>query len=139
MIREFYAVTATSIYHAVSDDHGRAVATKIAVKGHSRIPVGAILERGTMIAIRENLVAYDPGMTSRPIELVNTKDWGGHSSAIVALFLDVRSAARCFQYPDPQPYDKRWLRETKVVIAAIGENNPAFYVDEEHRRALAEL
>ncbi|MCL4403749.1 hypothetical protein M1432_00105 [Patescibacteria group bacterium] len=138
MIREFYAVTATSIYHAVSDDHGRAIATKIAVKGHSRIPVGNRLERGTMIAIRENLVAYDPGITGRPIELVNTKDWGGHSSAIVALFLEVRNAARCFQYPDPRPYDERWLEETKKVVAAIGENHPAFYVDEERRHALAE-
>lgn len=94
MLHVFYAVTLTSLYE-VKDRRNSTdpspVAKKIALKGESNIPIGSELENGTMIAITCQIQAYIPeggGMTSiqRRIEDVNTRYWGGHSSAIVALF-----------------------------------------------------
>ena len=136
MLHEFWATTTTSVYH-VFDDAGQGTTQKIALKGSSDISVGHILKDGTMIAICKALIAYSPeaeGMLSptatfeRRIEYVSPAYYGGHSSAIVALFLNEAAARECLAAEDLQPCDPRWITETREVIAAIGEGHPAFEV-----------
>lgn len=136
MIHQFYAVTMTSVYF-VKDrrckDNPCPFARKIALKGESKLLVGAELENGTMIAIIKQLQAYIPeggGLTSfqRRIEDVNTRYWGGHSSYIVALFTTKKKAMRCFAHSDLQPCDQHWIEETKQVISKIGKDHPSFEV-----------
>src|SRR3989344_5269279 len=130
MLHRFYAVTLTSIYLVKdrrSKDDPCPVAKKIAIKGdiqsvtQNKIAIGTELKNGTMIAITHQLQAYIPeggGMTSfcRKIEGVNTRWWGGHSSAIVALFTQKKDAMKCLSNSDLEECDPRWINSTKSVI-----------------------
>ena len=135
-LRSFYAVTETSVYF-VKDRRSASdpspVAIKIALKGESRIAIGTELQNGTMIAITTQLQAYIPeggGITSfeRKIEKVNSQWWGGHSSAIIALFTSKKKAMDCFNAPDLIRCDPRWIEDTKTVTEKIGEDHRAFEV-----------
>lgn len=136
MLRVFYAVTLTSVYkvkYRRNSTDPSPVATKIALKDESSISIGSELENGTMIAITHQLQAYIPeggGITSfqRKIEDVNTYYWGGHSSAIVALFTNKIEALKCLKQKDFKPCDPRWVNETKKVIEKIGDSHPSFYI-----------
>ncbi len=138
MLEEFYAVTtsptSTSVYHVRRGigDEGYAVAEKIALRGESPAPVGQKLG-SVLIAICKCLVPFIPeggGITSynREIESVNTAYWGPSSSLIVALFVDRVSAMRCFESSNLVAHDRRWIKDTKAVIAAVGDDHPRFTV-----------
>lgn len=136
MLQEFFAVTETSVYHAVAmGENGYPSATKIALKGESEIPIGEELKHGTMIAVCDRLIAYIPegggyyGSIQPKIEMVNTRYWGGHSSPIVALFMAKEEALECLRVDGLQPSDSRWkAQKTLQVVQAIDEDNSAFYV-----------
>jgi len=138
MLHLFYAVTLTSVYEVKAKDRdGCPSATKIALRGESHIKVGEKLEKSMMISIGSNLTAFIPEgsgwispMTTveRRMENVNTFYHGGQTSQIVALFKSKKSAMLCFGQDNLQPYDSRWKIATKGVLAAIGENHPAFNI-----------
>ena len=134
MLREFFAVTRTSIYHVKA---GGPTATKIAVRGPSDVALGGMLHGGTMIAICAMLVAYIPegsgviapvSTFERRIEKVSSRYFGGHSSPIVALFFTKEEALACFREENLQDCDARFEDETRAVCDAIGEDHPDFYV-----------
>jgi hypothetical protein len=135
MLEKFYAVTMTSIYCVEFDkERHQAKATKIALKGVSNLGVGAILD-GPMMAVTKWLQFYIPeggGLTSfqRKVEMVNTRYWCGHTSGIVALFLDEESARNCWLNLDLSLCDSRWIDSTREVIVAIGHEHPVFEVCE---------
>ena len=136
VIREFYAVTETQVYHVkdhMSTDDPAPVARKIALIGKSDVQVGSVLANGTMLAITTRLQMYVPeggGITSfeRRIEKVNTGYWGGHSSDIVALFRSRRKATQCLGSGKLVPSDPRWLEETKKILSEIPDDHPTIYV-----------
>ena len=131
-LKEFFAVTETSVYRVTMEDSLPAVATKISLRGSSRVAVGEKFS-GPMLAICNQLITYIPeggGLTSfqRNIESVNTRWWTGNSSPIVALFKDEKSALECSSQKDLKPCDERCLKETIEVLRAIGESHPAFSI-----------
>jgi len=130
----------------MSDAEPYPRAIKIALNGESRIPVGAALEDGTMLAIGRRLQAYMPDGQSmmssfatveRRIEHVSPQWLGGYSSDIVALFLDEEAAWRCFWEEGLKPFDPRWVESTRQTLQAIGEDHPAFYVHAPREQELA--
>lgn len=148
MVREFFAVTMTSVYHVTMEDEVTAVATKIALKGKSGFPVGHRLSRGNMIAIGERLLAYIPeggGLTSQVVfhernpEMINTYYHGDMTSRVVGFFRVRDEAIECIGQPDLKPYDERWLESTRAVIAEIGDKHPTFYICRSGSLALPEL
>lgn len=132
-ITDFYATTLTSVYHVRAKDPLYPTAEKIALRGKSEVGVGGKLQKGTMLAVCDQLILYIPeggGYTSfeRRIEKVNSRYWGENSSPIVGLFLTATEAVDCLASADLQPADTRWLSETKNVLEVIGDDHPCIYV-----------
>ena len=136
MLREFFAVTRTSVYHVMA---GKPAAEKIAMKRESSVVIGDTLQNGTMIAICTLLISYipegkdphvrgDESVFQREIEKVDPIYWGGHSSAIVALFKTKDGALACFKIENLRMCDSRFEDETLAVCKAIGDEHPDFYV-----------
>jgi len=136
MIREFYAVTSTSLYRVVDsdpEDRGRPTATKISCRSDSRIPVGGKIGGGELLSIGKQLIPFIPeggGTTSyeRRIELVNVRYWVMNSSFIVGLFLDEKVAQGCFASKGLERADPRWRKETEEVLASIPDDHPTLVV-----------
>ncbi|HEY4526074.1 MAG TPA: hypothetical protein VJL32_03190, partial [Candidatus Paceibacterota bacterium] len=129
----------------VGEDDPYPRATKIVLRGPSKVPVGKWLVGSTMIAVCKSLIAYTPGKFSlasplagveRRIEHVNRAFWGGGTSKIVALFLTEGEARECFAQADLQPCDPRWTTSTRQVLAEIGEGHSAFEICHDPRYAL---
>ncbi len=136
MLEEFYVTTNTSVYHVEYDKkHNQAKATKIALKGESKVKLGQVLD-GPMVAIARWLQFYVPeggGLTSyeRKLEMINTKWWFGNTSNIVALFFEEEKARSClFDNNDLFSCDPRWLDSTRKVVDAIDHKHPVFEVCE---------
>lgn len=130
MLKEFFAVTETSVYHVVSEP---LTATKIALSGESRAGMGYQMKGGEMLSVGLMLIRFIPegggySTFQRDLGNVNTRYWGDNSSKIVALFLDREQALDCLKMADRLPYDRRWAAETKEVLAAIGGNHPTISI-----------
>ncbi len=134
MIERFYAVTTTSLYEvsAEKDGLGIPLVVKLALKGASLVKVGGRLHNGRLIAVtRLGLILYDeefprPGRRQR-IEEVSFIFWGGNTSPIIGLFLDIQEAIICFNcLPNVKFGDKRWQKETQEVLDSIGDHHPVF-------------
>jgi hypothetical protein len=50
------------------------------------------------------------------------------TSVVTALFLDKKLAMECLSAKNRVQCDKRWIEETKKVLAAIGEEHPYFSI-----------
>ncbi|MAF20070.1 MAG: hypothetical protein CMI55_00100 [Parcubacteria group bacterium] len=131
---EFFAVTTTSVY-CVSDEReektGFPIVEKIAMKKgvESRISVGGRLKKGHFVGITQHGIGlYDedhPRAGKRQtINNVNTLFWGGHTSAIVALFLNKKEAIVCLN-SEVSP-DLTWEDKTKETLKVIGYKHPVF-------------
>src|SRR5438552_16445424 len=97
MLKEFFAVTRTSVYHVRDDSRQGASAVKMALRGGSDIPVKTDIARGGMIAICHNLQAFVPERHGKshvqdyvkgPPKKDLAGSWDLHTSGIVALFVD---------------------------------------------------
>jgi hypothetical protein len=97
------------------------------------LPVGTKINDGTMLAIADCLQFYFPeghSMLSpqtsveRRLEYVNTMWWKTGTSLIVALFLAEEEALSCFNQPELEECDQRWIDKTKEVIKMIGDDHP---------------
>ena len=134
-LQAFFAVTLTSLYHVEAAGPFQAKATKVAMRESSAFPVGRELCEGQMLSIGRELQAFRPegGNPLRPllerrIESVNTAFWGANSSNIVALFFNREEAEECQTAEGLELYDQRWRNITRMVLAAIGEDHPSFYI-----------
>ena len=132
MLKEFFAVTRTSIYHVQDRGQNGASAVKISLRGGSKIPVKTDIAKGGMIAICHNLQAFvaERHGRSQGHRIRKGKDgkWDFQTSGIVALFLDEVAAMACLEAENAVLCDARWLDSTKAVLDAIGENHPSFFV-----------
>lgn len=134
---EIFAVTKTSVYSVKDerDENGVPIVEKIAVRGRSRVAVGQRLRDGSYAGITpEGIILYEddhPRHLGRPHhrpEEVSTAFYGGHTSPIVALFLDKDRAMACFDSEGLMPSDPRWEAETKEALSSIGDNNPVLVI-----------
>lgn len=125
-LKEFFAVTMTSVYH-VKMEEGHAVMVKIALNGESSIPLGGKLVSGYRMAIGANLYAYFSGC-NKSLEDTNTRDWGGQTSPVVALFKNKKAALDCSKKDNLERCDERWKKQTINVLHSIGENHPHFNI-----------
>ncbi|TSC83293.1 MAG: hypothetical protein G01um101419_47 [Parcubacteria group bacterium Gr01-1014_19] len=124
VLKKFYAVTQTSIYE-VKDTEDGPLATKIALRGDSAIPVGDPLKYGNMLSVGHNLIMYQ---TETRRELSLWGEHGGHSSPVVALTLKKSDAEKCFASETTKKCDPDWAEHTKAVLRAIGKDHPNFSV-----------
>jgi len=123
----------TSVYlvSGERDEKGYPIVEKIALKGESKVPVGGRLKNGYLVGItRDGILLYDedhprPDKPQDPKE-VNIAFWGGHTSPIVALFLNKEEAIECLNSSGLQNCDSRWRKQTEETLKAIGENHPVF-------------
>lgn len=141
-LKEFFAVTQTSVYLVSSekDEKGVPIVEKIALRGPSAVAKGGRLHNGQFVGIMKDQInlyfaEYRNGRPERP-EYVSTSHWGGHTSPVSALFLDRQAALRCFRFKR-QDCDLRWRKETEEVLAAIGDDHPVFIVSKHASTALA--
>jgi len=129
----FFAVTKTSAYRVESekDENRDPIVEKIALRGESRVQVGECLHNGDFVGIMKGgLVLYledhpKSGRIQKPEE-VNTAFWGGHTSAIIGLFLRVEGAMICHDSKNLEICDPRWRKETEETLRAIGNSHPVF-------------
>lgn len=143
----FFVVTQTSIYFVrPRGEDGLPYADKIAIKEESRLPVGHRINNGTMFAIARHLQCYVPEGKSlfspqssfeRRLEQVSSRWWGAGTSPITALFFSERAARECLGQPELEASDSRWTKETREVIAAIGDDHPTIYICRHPGLALA--
>lgn len=131
----FYAVTkSTSVYLARigGTAEGAEVPsfTKIAGPESKKIPVGTVIANGSMLAICKELRLFEPeggdDIVSKPereIANVSLQYHRGHTSPIVALFIDKAEALACVKAPDLQLCDLRWKNSTVAVLKSIGRDH----------------
>ena len=137
-INQFFAVTKTSIYLvSASGEKGDPTLKKIARHGESMVPLDETLAGGKFLGITAvGIVLYDnPGSSSQAHlgrvpwpEEINSMWWGGKTSPVAALFLTREEAEKCFNSPDLQEKDLRWLENTKEILRQVGDNHPAFVI-----------
>ncbi len=136
----FYAVTrgplSRSIYLAEATANGPVV-TKIFLEGDDSPRVGTKLGNGTMLSIGRQLWMYIPEGHSpvsssaslvRELGEVNTHYWGGHTSAVVALFKTEEEAVQCVKKAGLWMPDPAWMKETLEVLDLIGTDHPVFTI-----------
>lgn len=135
-LEKFFAVTAngsvsTSLYEAyVGTEIGSPYLLKMGSQGKTSTPVGARFENGTMLCVCNQLQLFVPegsGALSaacsieRDSVMVSTNYHGGHTSPIVALFLNLEDAQACFDASGGHKFnDERWRDKTLEVLRAIG-------------------
>jgi len=125
-LKVFFAVTTTSLYRIEwLVNVPMPVVKKIAMAGQSDVPVGQIITGGYNLGIMDKgLVLYG---TDRELpEQVDTRYWGGGTSAIVALFLQEDTARECLNSGDLKSLNPRWRQQTEETLEAIGDNHPRF-------------
>ncbi len=133
LLTEFYAVTRNSIYHAQMRE-GRPVIRKIAGRENSNsgLNVGDTLKNGNMLAVGEFLQLFE-STGERELGNINNKCWGGGTSRVVALCKTRKSARGIFKHKPLRYCDRRWIRSTRAVIAAIADDHPVFSVCRDSR------
>lgn len=122
-LKEFYAVTMTSLYGINAIGKRGPCLEKLALHGESEISVGSKYNR-SLLAIARYLQLYDPEGHERELARVNTVHWGPGTSLIVALFLNKKEAENCFNQSELQPLDERWVHKTREVVDRVGDNHP---------------
>ncbi len=139
-IHNFFAVTVSGSLYEVTDEedeNGYPIVKKIVMVGNSSSkPIGWRPKGGSYVGIaRGGIVLYNednpkPGRVQLP-EKVNTRFHHGHTSPVVALFLNKEDAMTCVSSLSPlEKGDPRWLAQTKAVIDAIGKDHNVFIPSE---------
>ncbi len=142
-VESFYAVTGSSIFLVKDKDEN----------GHSYIELVVSKDTTTKMSVGQRLkcgdesrsivvIFYELSMTTEKTyaflkstcntkytaDRMRIKYMGGHSGNIVALFKTKKEAKECFAKLNLQYCDKRWIKETKQVLADIGPNHPDFKI-----------
>lgn len=142
VLHKFFAVTTRSLWLVTDElESGTRfpIVEKIATSPEDSVdakPVGMRLKDGSKVGIcASQIMLYDPQWRERngvigplPPEDVNTFYWGGHTSPVVALFLEEEAARVCLAVSDRAKSDSRWQTETEAVLEAIGNAHPCFII-----------
>ena len=131
-LNTFWAVTASSLFQAHIYGEGEIPrVTKIAGRDStSEFPVGETMTNGTMLAICKRLVLFIPegggaySSMQRELVKVNTGYWGGHTSELVAVFLNEEDARICYSAKALRHLDPRWQARTIETLRTIGKDHP---------------
>jgi hypothetical protein len=133
LIREFFAVTRTSIYQVSRDEADAVTVKKIKLHDgkHSAAPVGISLKRDAFLAVTHGrgLFFYHDGgvdvQSAKPpghgplAEEVNPNFWQNGTSSVIALFLKEEDANRCLASGVMNIRDVQWRNCTEAVLRAI--------------------
>ena len=145
-LREFFAVTLTSVYRVSDrrDADGIPLVEKIAQRGSSAVAVGGRLKSGSLIGVtKRGIYLYDDdlpypgrpgGRPARPEE-VDVLFWADHTSPVVGLFLNEADARGCLDWGHGREHDPVWWSHTMAVIKAIGDDHPTFILSRDPRFA----
>lgn len=128
-LERFFAVTATSLYVAISSDGretGRPpVLEKLALRegATSKVKVGAKYAGWDepFFRIRKGFFQLCCGWEDSHHEAYTP-------TKVVALFLNEDEARECLKIQDSCPLDPRWHKQTLEALRAIGHDHPTFRV-----------
>jgi hypothetical protein len=124
---KFYAVTRTGVYEVFANiANGNPLVTKIRQFDKSLVGLGKSLQGGMLVCVGTKLVMYTPASGERMISSIHRLLWGGHTSSIIGLFETESEAMHCSGHFNRQPFDERWRKETREVLAKIGPDHPVF-------------
>ncbi|MFA6047576.1 MAG: hypothetical protein WCV59_00535 [Parcubacteria group bacterium] len=137
-LHQFFVVTLTSLY-LVSEEKNKEhfpTVKKIALREGttSEMAVGMMLRNGNLVAVTPGGIGlYSAHWTEgekRPTYYeVNDNRHGGHTTPVVALFLDENKARKCLRARKYRHCDPRWKKQTKEVLDAIGDNHLVFVIE----------
>ncbi|MEI6420152.1 MAG: hypothetical protein WCO30_00830 [bacterium] len=140
-LKKFYAVTETSIYLVSMTEDCKPWVEKIFLMDNRCSPVkkGSTLKHGSKVSIGRTIIMFSPhNEYQKDIGGIDDRLWGGHTSAVIALFLNKKKAVACAKSDCfHSPCDRRWLDETKAVLDRIGGSHPVFSITQfNHLRLL---
>jgi len=134
-LQEFFAVTNGGVYQvkAEKNEKGFPIVEKIkSFSRQSKVKVGDRLRNGQLVGVSAiGIILFTPGSRDheRTLEYVNTRNWGGGTSAVVGLFLDRKKAMNLNRRKKPlENCDPRWEKDTMEVLAAIGDYHDVFMI-----------
>ena len=134
VIHQFFAVTRSKSLYRVTDekdpDTHAPIVEKIVLLGESQVIPGGRLKHGNLVGITDCIQMFVTDKHNHTANFVSTSYWGGHSSPIIALFLEETKARECLEPEALQPWDTRWQAESAAVLRAIGREHPVFRLEE---------
>lgn len=151
MIEEFWVTTVSGGTYHVYLDNGKPIAEKVSQQSISGeidpdsdlVEVSCHLKGGTHLAITKcsGIAMYIPEHSAGKrctAWATNIGYWGGHSSPIVGLFDNPKSAVAAYTHtPETLPWDWRSISQTMAILAQIPEDHKQFVIDEPVRDMLS--
>lgn len=137
-MHRFFAVTVRSSIYEVTDKKGGnnwPIVRKISGQENSDMQTGVCLRNGDFIGIGTCicLFSYHP-KSGRNFEGMNTVNWGGTTSGLVALFLDRESAEACVTVGSLESLSDRYREQTVAVLEEIGDDHEVFTIGDSIKR-----
>ena len=126
-LKEFFAVTSTSLYRAYVDEQNgnKPIMEKLALRhgAESKRPVGTEVKwiGDSSLVLMMDCIQFWEFIEDEAMH-------PQYTSHIVALFFDLDDARKCLEAENPEKLDRRWEDQTREVLMAIDEGNPAFFV-----------
>lgn len=137
-MKKFYAVTTNNLVYKISiKKNGQPLLEKIANhSGNSKYDAEEKFSDGNAVAIGRHIFLYRTRAGRGNFESIASRNWGGYTPIVVALFKTKKEAINCSCKPCLEEFDSRFAEETKKVLVEIGENHPVFHVITHHGMAL---
>lgn len=138
-MHRFFAVTVRGSLYEVTDEKGEndwPIVRRISGADNPGMPNGTCLRNGYFVGIGETgicLFNFHP-RHSRYFERMNTINWGGSTSGLVALFFDRKSAEACIATGDLESLSDRYREQTVAVLREIGGDHEAFSIGDSFLR-----
>ncbi|MBM2820662.1 MAG: hypothetical protein HW405_422 [Candidatus Berkelbacteria bacterium] len=133
-IHQFFAVTRSKSLYRVTDEIDPEtqipLVEKLLLLGESRVIPGGRLKNGNLVGITNCILMFFTDKHNHTAWSVSANYLGGHSSPIIALFLEGTKARECLESEALEPWDTRWQTESAAVLRAIGREHPVFRPEE---------
>lgn len=127
---KFYVVTMSGSLYLVSDEkvNGTPTLQKLIPRPIGRWRKGPRFSGGTHIGVGTfgmvHLFTRRRGMSA---DDMNIREFGGHTSKVVGLFLKLGKAMKCWKcVQQKKPWDKNWIKSTRKTLLCIGGNHSVF-------------
>jgi hypothetical protein len=138
MLKRFYAVTKSrSLYEVNCLVENSPVIKKLDSRGDNKssVAIGQLLNNGSHVNVGTFgwLGLYFPSInraTGKPYsaDMTNTRNFGGHTSQVVGLFLNREPAKRCLHSGDTRYLSDTWINYTRATLEKIGWEHPRFMI-----------
>lgn len=127
---KFYAVTERGSLYLVSDkkENGIPLIQKIIPRKKGKWGRGKRFSGGTHVGIGTfGWVHLFNRRQGKSADCLNTSEFGGHTSQVVALFLTLGKAMKCWKCCQrKRPWDRKWMGSTRKTLRKIGSNHQVF-------------